>query len=102
MMLAYLRESLNWMHLAFLKPITLEEEARGLSRKDSVIIYLKVFPVAFTMALIPLLAIGGISTYLGYEFTWSEALGSLLSFGLIWVSLLIYSADSFLRRRATA
>ena len=83
MMLAYLRESLNWMHLAFLKPITLEEEARGLSRKDSVIIYLKVFPVAFTMALIPLLAIGGISTYLGYEFTWSEALGSLLSFGLI-------------------
>jgi hypothetical protein len=82
MMLAYLRESLHWIHLLFFKPHTLEEEAKGLSRKESLVIYLKVFPVTFTMALLLLLAIGGISTFLGYEFNWGEALGRLLVGGL--------------------
>ena len=88
-MLNYLRESLHWMHLAFFKPITLAAEAKKLSRKQSIVIFLKVYPVAAAIYSLMLVAVGGACELVGYSFNWNEAfvglgilLGVVLGVGL--------------------
>jgi len=82
MMLQYLKESLHWIHLTFLKPITLKEEGGRLSRKEAVTTYLKVFPVGLTIILVLVIALGIFCEFVGIPFNWSVALIGTLAGGL--------------------
>jgi hypothetical protein len=85
-MMNYLRESLHWMHLAFFKPMTLAAEAKKLSRRETVITFLKVYPAAAAIYLLLFIAAWGGVELLGYSFNWNETLIGLavgLAIGLI-------------------
>ena len=74
-MLNYLRESLHWMHLTFFKPMTLAAESEKLPRKQAIIIFLKVYPVAAALYSLLLVTVGGACELAGYPFKWNEAFG---------------------------
>jgi len=80
-MLNYLRESLHWIHLFFFKPMTLGKETEKFTRKQAVITFLKVYPVAAAIYLLLLLITGAGAELAGYSFVWNEAL-PILFFGL--------------------
>lgn len=79
----YLKESLHWIHLALFKPITLEEEARGLSRRQALGVYLRVLPVQMAIILIIVASAGSVSLSLGYPFRWPEAVVGSVIAGLV-------------------
>jgi len=79
MMLKYLKESFHWLHLAFFKPITLEEK---LTSKEAVKVYIKVFPVGLAIVLTLEVIIGVLAEALNCQFDWATALGVTLVVGL--------------------
>jgi uncharacterized protein len=89
-MLNYLGESLHWIHLALFKPHSLEREAKHLGRRESLVIYFKVFPIAVMIALVLLALIGFLCKLADHPFNWRESVKALLvvgvGHGLIWGS----------------
>jgi hypothetical protein len=73
----YLKESLHWLHLALFKPITLQAEARGLTRRQAVLLYLRVLLVQLAVVLTAVAFIGILSES-GIRFKWPEALVSVV------------------------
>jgi len=104
MIRAYLKESLHWLRLAFFKPVTLQEEARRMTRKRALSIYLKTSPAGFLIILILLAVVGAVCEMAGVPFNWTAAfrgwLAGCLVFGLgglFWGLLgLSLGADLFL------
>src|SRR5215831_19245668 len=82
MMRKYLKESLHWLHLAFFKPVTLQAEAGGFTRRQAVRMYLRVLPVQLAVIVIVVVFAGILSELAGYRFPWSQALAGSLGFGL--------------------
>src|SRR5215510_625703 len=86
MIRAYLKESLHWLRLAFFKPVTLQEEARRMTRKRALSIYLKTSPAGFLIILILLAVVGAVCEMAGVPFNWTAAfrgwLAGCLVFGL--------------------
>src|SRR5262249_59706736 len=83
MILQYLKESLRWIHLFFLKPITFMEEAKRLSINEEVVVYLKVLPVGLVIILALEIAVGVCCEFAGISFNWSETLRYTLFGGLV-------------------
>jgi uncharacterized protein len=79
----YLKESLHWLHLPLFKPITLEAETRGLTRKQAVLLYLRVLPVQLVVILSVIAFLGILSESAGIEFIWPGALLFAVLFGLV-------------------
>jgi hypothetical protein len=67
-MLNYLRESLHLIYLAFCKPNTFQKEAEKFTRKQAVIMFLKVYPVAATIYSLLFAVAGSMATFAGYSF----------------------------------
>ncbi|MGH9844870.1 MAG: hypothetical protein ACREEM_39640 [Blastocatellia bacterium] len=82
-MLKYLQESLRWIHLAVFKPVTLEEEAKHLSGKELIFVYLKVFPVSLMIPLVLFPIAGNLFILLGYQFNWNDPMRDLVVGGAI-------------------
>ena len=79
----YLKESLHWLHLALFKPITLESESRGLSKRQALRVYLKVLPAQLAIVLTLVSFVGILAEIAGYPFNWSVALAMSLGVGLV-------------------
>jgi uncharacterized protein len=83
----YLKESLHWLHLAAFQPITLEDEAAVLSRKQSVLIHLRVLPVQLVVVVSVVALIGVLFEFAGLRLDWQKTILTVLivglSFGLI-------------------
>ena len=96
----YLKESLHWLHLLLIKPITLEAEARGLSKRQALRVYLNLLPVQLTFGLSFFALIGVLVDSAGYEFNWFLAVFGWVfgSFSVAWPGLRVGGLVEALRR----
>ena len=87
MILAYLKDSLHWLHLFCFKQRTFEREADELSRKQTVTVFLKVYPWFWLGGLLLLLGIAETRELIGHTFQWQRVFVAYsisgLLFGLI-------------------
>ena len=78
----YFKETFHWLQLVFFKPLTLKAQEDQFSRKETVLILLKVLPVGLAVMLVLEGLIGGISEAVGSDFNWYAAFRFTLLAGL--------------------
>lgn len=78
----YLKESMHWLHLLFLKPSDFWSDWEVARWNESINALLKALPVGLIMILIMEAIIGGLCELVGYPFSWPTGLKEALKWCL--------------------